>query len=91
MQELAYAQGLKGTHLFINVPPGHRAPARNGDPAGQAQLKANIVLYNEILAEFVSALKSRHKDLNVLTFDSYTWFNQILDDAAFYGFTNTTG
>jgi phospholipase/lecithinase/hemolysin len=54
-------------------------------------LKANIELYNEILAEFVSALKSRHKDLDVLTFDSYTWFNQILDDAAFYGFTNTTG
>ncbi|KAI0346002.1 hypothetical protein BDW22DRAFT_938855 [Trametopsis cervina] len=89
--DLAYNKGLKGTYLFINVPPGNRAPARNGDPAGQAAQQANIELYNSILAEFVQALGARHPDLSLLTFDSYTWFNQILDDAAFYGFTNTTG
>lgn len=91
MKELAYSKGLKGTYLFINVPPEHRNPSRIGDPAGQALEQAHIELYNEILSEFVSKLKKRHSNLNVLTFDAYTWFNQILDDAPFYGFTNTTG
>ncbi|KAI0087837.1 hypothetical protein BDY19DRAFT_226732 [Irpex rosettiformis] len=89
--ELAYSKGLKGTYLFINVPPEHRNPSRNGDSAGQTLLQAHIEQYNNILSDFVAALKDRHSDLNILTFDSYTWFNQILDDGAFYGFTNTTG
>jgi len=89
--EVAYNNGLRGTYLFINVPPEQRAPARFGDSSGQQILETHITQYNQILGEFVKELGSRHEDLNVLTFDSYSWFNQILDDAAFYGFTNTTG
>ncbi|KAH8104685.1 hypothetical protein BXZ70DRAFT_1005195 [Cristinia sonorae] len=89
--EKAYSRGLRGTYLFINVPPGHRAPARVNDPTGQALLKQNINQYNSKLAKRVQQFRAKHQDMTVLTFDSYTWFNGVLDNASRYGFKNTTG
>ncbi|KAH9838700.1 uncharacterized protein C8Q71DRAFT_752519 [Rhodofomes roseus] len=86
----AYDNGLQGAHLFINVPPGERAPAHT-DSDDQDTIKAHIELYNSVLADYVAAFAKEHPDTNVLTFDAHSWFNEVLDNAAVYGFTNTTG
>ncbi len=91
IQDFAYSRGLQGTHLFINVPPGQREPARNNDPAGQAALQKRVLEFNTILSGYIEGFATRHRDLNVLTFDAYTWFDDILDNAGRYGFTNITG
>ena len=40
---------------------------------------------------YVQGFAQRFRAVNVLSFDAYTWFEDILADAAQYGFTNTTG
>ncbi|KAH0586247.1 hypothetical protein H2248_007499 [Termitomyces sp. 'cryptogamus'] len=87
--ELAYSNGLKN-HLFINVPPGYRAPASIGNSKAPL-LKAHTDLYNMVLAEHVAAFAANHTGAAVLSFDANTWFNTILDNAAEYGFTDITG
>ncbi|KAG5352088.1 hypothetical protein C0989_003887 [Termitomyces sp. Mn162] len=87
--ELAYSNGLKN-HLFINVPPGYRAPASIGNSKAPL-LKAHTDLYNMVLAEHVAAFAANHTGAAVLSFNANTWFNTILDNAAEYGFTDITG
>ncbi|ESK90453.1 lysophospholipase a [Moniliophthora roreri MCA 2997] len=88
--QLAYDTGLK-THLFINVPPGDRAPSRVGNPTEAALAKEHINLYNTALANHTSAFASKNPDAIVMAFDSNAWFNKVLDDPATFGFTNVTG
>ncbi|KAG6907874.1 hypothetical protein DXG01_007038 [Tephrocybe rancida] len=88
--EIAYQNSLKN-HLFINVPPGERTPASVNNPTKGALQKAHIDLYNTALAKHVAVFAADHKDAVVLSFDANAWFNHILDNAAEYGFTNTTG
>ncbi|KAJ3557816.1 hypothetical protein NM688_g1269 [Phlebia brevispora] len=89
--EFAYGRGLRGTYLFINVPPGQRKPARKDDPNGQELLRKRVVEFNTILSGYIQGIAARHRNLNVLSFDAYTWFNEVLDNPGQYGFTNTTG
>jgi len=86
----AHDNGLH-THLFINVPPEDRAPGSVNDPTKAAALKTNLLEFNTILAEHVTAFKAANPDATVMTFDSNAWFNKILDSASEYGFTNITG
>ena len=44
-----------------------------------------------MLAGYVAGFAARHPQMTVLAFDAYAWFDEVLDDAARYGFTNTTG
>lgn len=89
-QQKAYDHNLRGTYLFINVPPIDRAPAWLGN-ARAPFYKQNITEYNAALAAHTAAFAKDHKDVNVLTFDANAWFEKILDNAATYGLKNTTG
>ncbi|THH15035.1 hypothetical protein EW146_g5380 [Bondarzewia mesenterica] len=88
--ELAYAVGLRGTHLFINVPPGDRSPNSLGNPDNAAIQKQHIAEYNTALDVYVDQLAIAHPDLNVFIFDSNAWFNRVLDNSEQYGFNNVT-
>lgn len=54
-------------------------------------IKAHIELYNSILEDYVTAFAERNPRASVLTFDAHSWFNEVLDNAAAYGFSNITG
>ncbi|KAK7056874.1 hypothetical protein VNI00_002591 [Paramarasmius palmivorus] len=90
LKQRAYETGLK-THLFINVPPGDRAPSRVRNATEAALAKEHIKLYNVALANHTRAFASRNPDAVVMTFDANAWFNEVLDDPAAFGFTNVTG
>ncbi|KAI1793243.1 hypothetical protein LXA43DRAFT_1001538 [Ganoderma leucocontextum] len=85
-----YDHNLRGTYLFINVPPIDRAPAWLGNSRAQFY-KQNITEYNSALATHAASFAEDHKDVNVLTFDANAWFGDVLDNASAYGFKNTTG
>ncbi|TFY68387.1 hypothetical protein EVG20_g3574 [Dentipellis fragilis] len=86
--ELAYAHDLRGSYLFINVPPEDRSPNNLGKSSAPA-IAARIEEYNAALAAYVKDFAQSHPDMNVMTFDAHTWFNDILDNAKNYH--NTTG
>lgn len=91
-QELAYTTGLRGAHLFINVPPEERNPASLATPSESvAAYKQRIDEFNAALRTSVAQFAQNHTDLTVLTFDAHSWFNEMLDNAEEYGFTNITG
>ena len=49
-QQNAYDHSLRGTYLFINVPPLHRSPgALAQDPAARATYAQHIAAYNAAL------------------------------------------
>ena len=87
---MAYDNGLRGAHLFINVPPEERAPGHVNN-ADHDTIKAHIELYNSILEDYVAAFAERNPSASVLTFDAHSWFNEVLNKAAAYGFSNITG
>ncbi|KIY72415.1 carbohydrate esterase family 16 protein [Cylindrobasidium torrendii FP15055 ss-10] len=82
-------------HLFLNVPPGERAPATLGNAAQAGRKKQRIKEYNSALKKALASFRVASGDdgggLEMLEFDSHRWFNTVLDDAQGYGFTNTTG
>ncbi|TBU52323.1 hypothetical protein BD310DRAFT_940487 [Dichomitus squalens] len=86
----AYDHHLRGTYLFVNVPPLERSPSHIGTSTAPLY-KQNIIDYNTALLQHVAHFAETHRDVNVLTFDAHTWFNHVLDKAADYGFTNITG
>jgi len=86
----AHDNGLK-THLFINVPAEDRSPSIVGNPVRSATMKTHLLQFNTALASHVSAFKAANADATVMSFDSNTWWNTVLDSPAEYGFTNTTG
>ncbi|KAF8890012.1 putative lysophospholipase [Gymnopilus junonius] len=78
-------------HLFINVPPEERSPGSLGDPTNAALLKTHIDEFNTILASHISTFQAANPHVTVMSFDAHSWFNMVLDSAASFGFTNTTG
>ncbi|OBZ71416.1 hypothetical protein A0H81_08770, partial [Grifola frondosa] len=88
--ELAYDRNLRGTYLFINVPPEDRSPS-HANTSWAATLAANIDDYNAVLDAHVQDFAATHSDMNVLTFDAHAWFNGVLDSPSQFGFTNITG
>ena len=91
-QEQAYDNGLRGAQFFVNVPPEERNPDSLARGSTRIyQYKTNIDLYNSILQNRVEAFSKLHPEVPVFLFDSNKWFNQALDDAIDFGFTNVTG
>ncbi|EIM85979.1 uncharacterized protein STEHIDRAFT_131659 [Stereum hirsutum FP-91666 SS1] len=88
--ELAYTTGLRGAHLFINVPPEERSPAFVGT-SSEATHKQLVDEFNAALNTSVAQFAQNHTELTVLTFDAHSWFNEVLDNAEQFGFTNITG
>jgi phospholipase/lecithinase/hemolysin len=80
--ERIYTLGYRN-FLFLNLPPLDRGPL----PSVNATL---VSMYNAILASHATEFQDCHSDANVLQFDVNTVLNKVFDDAAMYGFTNTT-
>ncbi len=89
-QQNAYDHYLRGTYLFITLPPLERSPDHIGTSIAPLY-KQNIIDYNTALLKHTTRFAATHRDVNVLTFDAHAWFNEILDTAPDYGFTNITG
>ncbi|KAH7877980.1 uncharacterized protein C8R40DRAFT_879129 [Lentinula edodes] len=88
--QMAFDNGLR-KHLFINVPPEDRNPATVGNATAAAEMKEHIALFNSALANHTIAFSERNPNATVMTFDANAVFNNILDNAAEFGFTNITG
>lgn len=56
-----------------------------------AQLRGLTMLFNADLAANLDALEASRPGLKVVQFDTFSFVDAILADAAAYGFTNTTG
>ncbi|KAI0036447.1 hypothetical protein K488DRAFT_41084 [Vararia minispora EC-137] len=89
--ETAYITGLRGTYLFINVPPEERSPANVGNPENAGRANDSIVSYNAALSSAVAKFSATHTDVHVSSFDAHAWFNAALNHATALGFANTTG
>ena len=72
-------------------PTRPRPSPRVRAPEAQALLSKRVNEFNTIINGYIEGFKRRHPHMNVLTFDAYTWFNEVLDNAGQYGFTDTTG
>ncbi|KAK7681543.1 hypothetical protein QCA50_015275 [Cerrena zonata] len=84
--ESSVSRGLTGTHFFINVPAEHRNPNFNAPI-----IQTHIIEFNTILDQYINAFQQRHKEMNVFTFDSYGFFNEVLDRGEEFGFEDITG
>ena len=74
------------------MPTLDRSPgALAATPNARATYAQHIAAYNAALASRAAAFAAAYSDVTVLTFDANTWFGHVLDDAARFGFTNTTG
>ncbi|KAF2629272.1 carbohydrate esterase family 16 protein [Macroventuria anomochaeta] len=80
--ERVYKLGYRNL-LLLNLPPLDRGPSPSVN-------KTLVSTYNGILASHATAFQKNHTDATVLQFDVNTVLNQVFDDAADHGFTNTT-
>ncbi|PFH54098.1 carbohydrate esterase family 16 protein [Amanita thiersii Skay4041] len=87
---LAYQHGLH-THLFLNVPPEERSPNTLSNPTRVALMNNHIQAFNSILTNHINQFAESHPDAVLLSFDTYNWFNTVLDSPQTFGFTNITG
>lgn len=80
--ERIYTLGYR-SFLLLNLPPLDRGPS--------ASLPAALVrTYNALLAAHARDFQTARPDATVLLFDVNAVLNRVFDDAAQYGFTNTT-
>ncbi|KAH7092719.1 hypothetical protein BKA62DRAFT_74533 [Auriculariales sp. MPI-PUGE-AT-0066] len=79
-----------GAHLFLNVPPGDRAPGSLGNPTSIELHKARTNEYNAALASRAAAFQQGTRS-RILQFDAHEWFGWALDNAESLGFKNVTG
>jgi len=90
VQGRAYTDGLRGAYLFLNVPPEDRFPAYFENNQASAE-KDRVQEFNAALDLRVKHFAMTHPDMSVTMFDAHSWFNDKLNNASQYGFTNITG
>ncbi|KAF3000062.1 hypothetical protein E8E13_000952 [Curvularia kusanoi] len=78
-----YDLGYKN-FLLLNLPPLDRGP---GSPPVNRTL---VQTYNSVLNRHASSFQRTHRDAKILLFDANAVLDRVFDDAAAYGFTNTT-
>lgn len=74
--------------LIMNLPPSDRNP---GQPPVPNNTTMKVNWYDAALANHSNIFATAHPDARVLQFDANTFLNGVMDDAASYGITNTTG
>ncbi|MGQ5523128.1 SGNH/GDSL hydrolase family protein [Chitinimonas sp. PSY-7] len=75
--------------LLLNLPDLSRTPVFQGK--GAPDIAAQVLSYNSKLIEMISDLKVQNGGgLNIQLFDSYSLFNDLLNNPSAYGMTNTT-
>ncbi|KLO19201.1 hypothetical protein SCHPADRAFT_865460 [Schizopora paradoxa] len=87
-----YEKGAR-SFLFLTVPPTNRAPLIiEQGTSSETLIKSALADYNFQLAENVKTFQAKHHDLDQVTvFDTQPIFNTLLDNAASFGFVNSTG
>lgn len=93
VDELYYA-GARN-FAFLNVPPVDRAPLTLEETtAAQAEEKADILAWNELLINMAHELKMAFNDINVFTVDTNSIFTRVLENPRSNpltaGYRNTT-
>lgn len=79
-----------GVHnlVVLNLPDIGLTPCYAADNTGAANATLFTDSFNSELAIQIADLKSRNAGLNLIDYDVYTLFNNILSDPGSYGFTN---
>ncbi|KAK1464135.1 hypothetical protein CMEL01_12896 [Colletotrichum melonis] len=75
--------------LFLNLPPLDKNPASQLNPARLPSTDM-IKTFNGVVNQTAKAFSEKHPDVTALVFDTYSWLTQVFDNAASYGFTNTS-
>lgn len=79
-----YKNGARN-FLFLNLSPLERAPMIGpNDTEGRDELGSLIKGYNTNLTQALSQFSNTNPDAAVFIFDTYTLFNQLLDDPCSY-------
>ncbi|KAI5796587.1 hypothetical protein EDC01DRAFT_46620 [Geopyxis carbonaria] len=77
--------------LFLNTPDTSRTPKfLKWDAADQAELAAAVKANNEELAGRVADFSYSHRGVKMYVWDSYSFFNNVLDAPEEYGFADAT-
>jgi phospholipase/lecithinase/hemolysin len=78
-------------HILVpNLLDFGQAPLYKSNPALAAQVSALTLGFNTGLANGLNTLKAAHPEVDLMTFDTYSLFNQVDANPAAYGFTNTS-
>lgn len=87
--EPVYKLGYKN-FLFMNLPPLDRTPGNLVRSAGPLPNKTMIGWWDDSLAQHATDFSTNHTDATSLVFDTNTFLNNVLDNAAEYDITNIT-
>ncbi|RDB18088.1 Acetylesterase [Hypsizygus marmoreus] len=82
---VAYRHGLRN-HLFLNVPPGERAPATVNNSTKAAIQRFRILQFNTILARHISSFAAAHTA--TFGFANVTGFCTCADPAGFFWYNS---
>ncbi|EKG10343.1 Lipase GDSL [Macrophomina phaseolina MS6] len=93
--EKLYTSGARN-FLFLNVPSVERSPLAVAQGTDSVNLeRIGIADFNKRISNLATSLGEKHTDTSIFTFDTYSLFNQILDDPTSHsqtaGLKNTTG
>lgn len=82
-----------GVHnlVVLNLPNISLTPCYANDNTGAANASLFTESFNSELAIQIADLKSQNAGMNLVDFDVYTLFNNILNSPTSYGITNTDG
>ena len=77
--------------LFMMLPPLDRTPPNLVRAAGPLPNATMVQWYDQALSNHSNSFAQRHNDAKVMVFDTTTFLNGVLDNAAEYGIVNATG
>ncbi|KAK5114795.1 hypothetical protein LTR85_010108 [Meristemomyces frigidus] len=77
-------------YLFMKLPPLNRTPPNLIRAAGPLPNATMIDWYDQALSNHSAGFHAQHPDTKVMVFDTTTFLNGVLDNAAEYGIKNTT-
>lgn len=88
--ESIYDLGYKN-YLFMMLPPLNRTPGNVVRAAGPRPNSTMVEWYDQALSNHSTAFGKQHPDSTVMVFDTTTFLNGVMDNAAEYGIRNITG
>ena len=88
--ESIYDLGYKN-YLFMMLPPLNRTPGNVARAAGPRPNATMVEWYDQALSNRSNTFGRQHPDAKVMVFDTTTFLNGVMDNAAEYGIRNVTG
>jgi phospholipase/lecithinase/hemolysin len=84
-----YDRGARN-FLVPNLPNLGRTPENLSNPTNAALLSQRVSNHNQLLATTLNTLSNTLPGANILSPDLFSFFDNIIDNPAIYGFTNVT-